>query len=132
MGGLHDLLDPAFDEEANTTAAGSGEKASSKKRLMNDEEDEDEEIDVEDDSEEEYEYDSPSNNNNNYKPPPITNYSTPSRRRTRSCAVPDVLKTKEVVTLDDLMKHGFLRPGMITRKKMHFFLVITRSPQVTL
>lgn len=39
-------------------------------------------------------------------------YNSP-RRRTRSCVVPDALKTKETVTLDDLMKHRFLRPGKI-------------------
>lgn len=123
LGALHDLLDPAFEEDAGTTGPAS-EKGSSKKRLMNDDEDEDEEIDVEDSSEEEYEYDSPStNNNNHYKLPPAT-YYTPSRRRTRSCAVPDVLKTKEVITLDDLMKHGFLRPGIIRERKGIFFPLI--------
>jgi monoamine oxidase len=116
MGGLYDLLDPAFDHDAAGAATAASEKpASSKKRLMNDDEDEDEEIDVEVSSEEEYQYESPSNDSNasSYKSPPKTNYNTPSRRRTRSCAVPDVLKTKEVVTLDDLMKHGLLRPGII-------------------
>ena len=112
LGALHDLLDPAFDHDGpgGTSEAPAGSK---KRRLMNDgEDDEDEEIDVEESSEEEYEYEgSSNNNNNNFKPPPI-NYSSPTRRKTRSCAVPDVLKTKEVVTLDDLMKHGILRPGI--------------------
>lgn len=119
LGALHDLLDPAFDHDGSNSSPASEKPINSKKRVLEND-DEDEEVDVEESSEEEYEYES--SNNNDYIPPPVNNFGTPSRRRTRSCAVPDVLKTKEVVTLDDLMKHGILRPGIKRTRKYYIFL----------
>lgn len=120
LGGLNELVDPDYEPE--------GSKGSSmekkKKELPTDksDDDEDEEIDVGD------------NERESFKPnsPPAKAQHTPSkiaalqaaqsayyspRRRTRSCAVPDVYKTKTTVTLDDLMKNRILKPGM------HYFIL---------
>lgn len=136
LGGLTDLLDPDFDTSPPTnnpsrpSSHNDSKPAGQKKRpLMNDDEDEDdedEEVDVDDDSEDDYgtPQSTKHNNDNNKSPTTSAAYNSP-RRRTRSCAVPDVLKTKEVVTLDDLMKHNILRPGIINyciHKTQYFFI----------
>lgn len=125
VGGLHLLVDSQFDPlskpSSSYTSTGHPQQEEEEESfnedeadLQIDEEDEEEDIDVGDNNED-GNYESPGTKTNQ---PLLSSSSSSSsanfapRRRTRSCAVPDVQKTQETVTLDDLLKKKILRPGI--------------------